>query len=183
MLHEVSSVAMKPDDALDVVYDPCPDTLERGDPYCSEAYNFVRNLCMPFIEKSKLLDKTPKRIYVSRARATKRRIINERELIEYLGKYGFHTIYLEDLGIEQMVYFYNADIIISPHGAGLVNSIFCKKGASTIEICSKTMTSLKHFSHIAECMELKYKRIQDVQCDDNDINSDMYVPLYELRCA
>jgi capsular polysaccharide biosynthesis protein len=76
-----------------------------------------------------------------------------------------------------MAYFYNADLIISPHGAGLANLMFCKESTRVIELCSKTMTHMKHFEHIAAVMKLNYTRFQDVIPDSESNDSNMTVKL------
>ena len=78
-------------------------------------------------------------------------------------------------GIEQMAYFYNASIVISPHGAGLTNILFCKPNTRIIEIASSAMNSLQHFQHIANTMSLDYIRFGDVIADPENINSNMIV--------
>ena len=120
----------------------------------------------------------PKRLYISRARATKRTVKNESDLITHLRAFGVHVLYLEDLGgLEQMAYFYNADLIISSHGAGLANLMFCKESTRVIELCSKAMTHMKHFEHIATVMKLEYTRFQDVIPDSDSNDSNMTVKL------
>lgn len=74
----------------------------------------------------------PKRIYVPRV--ARRKIINEQEIIELLKYYGFSIMVPEKCCIhEQMKYFYNADIIVTPHGANCANLLFTKEGASMVE--------------------------------------------------
>lgn len=69
-----------------------------------------------------------RRIYVSRKNASIRTIQNEVELIEFLSKYGFETIYAEKLPYgEQVELFQQAEIIVSIHGAGLTNIMFSDK--------------------------------------------------------
>ncbi|WP_276497629.1 glycosyltransferase family 61 protein [Pontibacter litorisediminis] len=65
------------------------------------------------------------RVYVSRGKAKTRRIINEVELITLLKKHGFKTIYAEELDYGQQIQlFYDAEAVVSPHGAGLTNILF-----------------------------------------------------------
>lgn len=74
-------------------------------------------------------------IYISRNHGTKRTIENEEELLFILKSYNFKILYLEELSIlEQISYFAHAKIIIAPHGAGLVNLNYCKKGTVILEL-------------------------------------------------
>jgi capsular polysaccharide biosynthesis protein len=77
------------------------------------------------------------RIYISRENAKYRRVLNEPEVKELLGAYGFITVSPEDLSLEeQIAMFAGAKIIIAPHGSGLTNIIFCQPGTKVIELIS-----------------------------------------------
>ena len=77
-------------------------------------------------------EKYPKRIYVPRV--ARRKIINEQEIIDLLKHYGFEIMIPEKCSVhQQMKYFYNADIIVTPHGANCANLLFTQEGASMVE--------------------------------------------------
>lgn len=80
-----------------------------------------------------LKDKTfPKRIYVTRV--SRRKIINEQEIVDFLRSVDFEIIVPEELSIyEQMKYFHNADVIVTPHGANSANLLFAQEGATFVE--------------------------------------------------
>ncbi|MDY6804001.1 MAG: tetratricopeptide repeat protein [Cyanobacteriota bacterium] len=79
----------------------------------------------------------PERIYISRNRARYRRVLNEEEVISLLSKYGFATIVPESIPWEeQIALFANAKAIVSPHGSGLTNIMFCQPGTKVIELFS-----------------------------------------------
>ena len=164
-----------PDNVLEVPYIPLPENLSRNDPYSMDSYLFLRENLIPHAKIYNMKHKYD-RIYISRSRATHRKILNETDFEEYLKSHNFHTLFLEDLGgIEQMAYFYNASVIISPHGAGLTNILFCKEGTEIIEIASNLMSSMEHFSHIAEIMKLKYMRYQNVIASSDSVDSNMII--------
>jgi len=61
-----------------------------------------------------------RRLYISRRRAKCRRIVNEKALCELLGRFGFDTVEVETLSFRQQVeLLHSAEIVVSPHGAGL----------------------------------------------------------------
>ncbi|HHP7245303.1 MAG TPA: tetratricopeptide repeat protein [Elainellaceae cyanobacterium] len=79
----------------------------------------------------------PKRLYISRSKARYRHVLNETEVIDQLQPLGFVPVVLESLPVSRQIeLFAHADIIVSPHGAGLTNLIFCKTGAQVVELTS-----------------------------------------------
>lgn len=75
------------------------------------------------------------RLYINRSDALNRRIANESELEKVLSKYNFSSHTLSNYSfMEQASLFHNAEIIISPHGAGLANLVFCQPNTKVIEI-------------------------------------------------
>lgn len=81
------------------------------------------------------------RIYVSRAAARQRRLLNEGELTAMLTAYGFKVVAPETLPVRQQIsLFAEADAIVAPHGAGLANLAFCAPGAKVIELFSPVYT-------------------------------------------
>ncbi|AFY82098.1 tetratricopeptide repeat protein [Oscillatoria acuminata] len=80
---------------------------------------------------------TPEKLYISRRKAKVRRFINEDEISTLLEFYGFKTVILESLSVqEQITLLAGAKTIIAPHGAGLTNTIFCQPGTQLLEIFS-----------------------------------------------
>ena len=74
----------------------------------------------------------PKYIYIKRIGA--RKLTNGDELAK---KLGFFTVIPEKLSVrEQMEYFYNADIVLCPHGANSTNCIYMHEDSVFIEIFS-----------------------------------------------
>ncbi len=76
-----------------------------------------------------------RKIYVSRAGARFRRVVNEDEVTGALLREGFEVVVPERLPIrEQARLFAGADVVVAPHGAGCTNAVFCKPGTTFIEI-------------------------------------------------
>ncbi|WP_261722494.1 glycosyltransferase family 61 protein [Wolbachia pipientis] len=93
------------------------------------------------------------RIYISRANASMRRIINEKELITELEKIGFKVIHLELLSpYEQAQIFNHAQVIVGPHGSGFANLIFTNPGCKVVEIdYDKPRSFYRQMSKIMSC--------------------------------
>lgn len=82
-------------------------------------------------------DPSDDRIYISRHKAQCRRIDNEAAIIPLLRESGFNLITCEDLSYrDQVRIFTRAKYVIGPHGAGLINMIFCCHGSNVGEINS-----------------------------------------------
>lgn len=74
-----------------------------------------------------------RRLLVARKGPT-RKMHNLAAVQDFLGQFGFETIYLEGMAIaEQIVMFQSAEFIIGAHGAGLANLLFCHPGTKVIE--------------------------------------------------
>jgi len=77
----------------------------------------------------------PAKIFISRQLAGLRCIIKEDILFQELETQGFVKVCLENLSWqEQINLFYHAREIISPHGAGLANLVFCAQKPLVIEL-------------------------------------------------
>ncbi|MGI0496380.1 tetratricopeptide repeat protein [Limnospira platensis] len=88
-------------------------------------------------QKSKLGQKTPKLIYISRHSAKYRRLLNEEAIAALLQQRGFITISPETLSVaEQAQVFSQAEVIVASHGSGLTNLIFCQPETTIIELMS-----------------------------------------------
>lgn len=65
------------------------------------------------------------RLLLTRRGASTRRFVNEDELVRALAPLGFDPVDLTELSFEdQVVLFADAEIVVAPHGAGLINTIY-----------------------------------------------------------
>ncbi|HLK65926.1 MAG TPA: glycosyltransferase 61 family protein [Bryobacteraceae bacterium] len=75
-----------------------------------------------------------RRLLVAR-RGPTRMIHNLDEVESFLAGYGFQTVFLEGMSMqEQLLLFRSAEFVIGPHGAGLANLLFCSPGTKVIEL-------------------------------------------------
>ena len=98
-------------------------------------------------------------LYISRQRASRRRIINENNLIHSLKEFGAKIVALEDFTVsEQMSLFQRAKVIIGAHGAGFTNIAFCPIGAKLIDIFPETRANpcFSIFAHQAGMRYVPY---------------------------
>ncbi|NEP40470.1 MAG: DUF563 domain-containing protein, partial [Okeania sp. SIO2H7] len=153
------------------------------------ACDFIKN---KFLDRE-ALDKLPRkneRIYISRRLASKRRIINEEEVVSLLEKFGFISVTLESMSIaEQALCLANAKVVVGPHGAGLTNLLFCQPGIKVIEIFSKKSTidiywllsnicGLDHYYLIGDKFDDSY--FLNPGCKDILVNLDSLLKLMRL---
>lgn len=75
------------------------------------------------------------RIYVRRSDSGIRNVVNEDELVAHLAEKGFKSFELSRLSfIEKVGLFAGAEVVVSVHGAGLANVMFCPGGAHFVEL-------------------------------------------------
>jgi hypothetical protein len=103
----------------------------------ADAYEWIRKEVENNLGGDKSSFENSNRIYISRNDADERRVQNESELMRKLSALGFKKYELSNLSVSNQVrLFQNAEIIVAPHGAGLINIIYNKnKGdLSVIEL-------------------------------------------------
>ena len=77
----------------------------------------------------------PTRLYISRRETANRRLINEAAIVTLLESLGFQCVTLESRSVkEQAALLATAEVVISVHGGGLTNLVFCRPGTIVIEI-------------------------------------------------
>ena len=92
----------------------------------------------------KKVERPHRKLFVSRDDAPARRISNAEEI--FMALKGWENITLSAMTIqEQITAFAEASHVISPHGAGLLNIVFCQRGARVIEIAQKELLSKKPY--------------------------------------
>jgi capsular polysaccharide biosynthesis protein len=75
-----------------------------------------------------------RRLYISRRKASHRRVRNEEALMRSLQGRGFRRYDLEDLGPQKQIQlFREAELVVAPHGAGLANLLFAT-GITVVEL-------------------------------------------------
>ena len=97
----------------------------------------IKFLRQTFLTRITSSNTNSEKIYISRARAKNRQLINELEVSRLLDTKGFKTVFLEELSVlEQVAIFARAELIVAPHGSGLTNLVFCSPNTKIIELFS-----------------------------------------------
>lgn len=106
-----------------------------------------------------------KRIYVSRKKVSKRKLLNEEEFYQVLKKYNFERIFPEALTFKEQVQTFNsAEVIISVHGAGLTSIIF-SENLKVLELYPPNFIRT-HYFMLSKALGFFYKYIIGYDVDD-----------------
>jgi capsular polysaccharide biosynthesis protein len=124
------------------------------------------------------------KLYISRAKAARRRIVNEDDVTSVLREFGFETIYAEELSFEQQVQIFSrARYIVSNHGAGLTNMLFMQGGGSVLELRHHTDCINNCYFTMSSALDLDYFyqtcAPQDPTADPHD--ADLLVDTDQLK--
>lgn len=107
-----------------------PSGRDRIEPW---AARFLRERFLPFAPAGA----GPARIYVERANARRRRLLNNDEVRASLEAAGFVSVDPGALGIrEQIALFRDARVVVGSHGAAFSNIVFCRPGTQLVELFS-----------------------------------------------
>ena len=97
-----------------------------------------------------------KNIYISRKDSGNRVMLNEDSVESFFKTKGYHVISLSGLSVDDQILIFNgAEKIVAPHGAGLSNIIFCKKGTKVLEFSFEGYNN-PCFIRIAQAINLDY---------------------------
>lgn len=134
-----------------------------------EIYDFYQNI----VKNIKNYDniKTPSKFYISRRTwlhndfsnigtnyTTRRKLINEDEIVEKLKQNGFEEVFTEKLStIEKIIYFSNATHIIGSIGGGIANVLFSKKSTKLEVLVSPTFLDVNNrFKYSLDNVDIYY---------------------------
>jgi hypothetical protein len=123
-------------------------------------------------------DERNQRIYISRSKADRRKIINEAELTKILIEHNFKIIYCEELSFSgQASIFSDARILISIHGAGLTNMIFMSPGAAVLELRYQNDRHSNCYFSLASALDINYyyQQCPPVNPESDPYRSDLIV--------
>ncbi|MDQ7084460.1 MAG: WcbI family polysaccharide biosynthesis putative acetyltransferase [Sulfurovum sp.] len=155
--------------------------------------NFNAKKMISKIKSTIPLSKTKYKIYIDRSASQSRRVINHKEIIDYLLSEGFIIVKLEELTVDkQLKLFKNAVCVVGVHGAGLTNIAFCSRGTKIIEILP-SLCATAAFWKLAKVMNLEYDTVLSSDPDFTVLNyitwkhepakynrRDVYIPLNNL---
>ncbi len=126
----------------------------------------------------------PRRIYVSRAGAAKRRLLNETQILRILKDLDVTVVHPERHAFaEQVGLFANAELVIGNYGANLTNVVFSPRGVTLFAITSEAMLD-DFFWDLANLKGGRYFSLHGKAASQTpDQNSDFYVDADELHAV
>jgi capsular polysaccharide biosynthesis protein len=133
----------------------------------------LRDIYADYYHKIDNANITSNKIYISRGKAQKRKILNEEVIIAILEEYGFKTVYFEEWDFEQQAKIaLNAQYLISNHGSGLTNMLFMKSGSSIFELRKRGDLHNNCYFALASSLNLNYfYQICDSENPSEDANT------------
>jgi hypothetical protein len=146
--------------------------------YTSEwVISYLRDKLIP---KAEQIDSSEhffsKKVFISRKKAVSRRILNEDEIFDLLDPLGFARYHLEELTVlEQVHLFHHAEVIIAPHGAGLVNLVFSQPKALIIELFQEREDDT--FWYLSQALGLNHHCIKTTEFKEGGGYTDTIIPL------
>jgi hypothetical protein len=121
-------------------------------------------------------DSGRKRLYIRRGNARTRWVVNEEQAVKMLeSKFGFSCITPDEMTVkEQAAAFYQAELVVGMHGAGLSNIVFCRPDTAVIELFAGV--SVAHYYNVLACKrQLKYYYAQLQAIDEINLYLDQEV--------
>ena len=139
-----------------------------------------------FLQKT--LD-VPTRLYISRRKATSRKLVNEEEVLRFLQSEGFIEFFPEDHSIvETASYFSKANYIVGVHGSGFANLAFIGKGTKVIDIVAPAhldpyywMLSNRNHSHYGYLFGEGERPNENQDLVKTKVDKDILVDLCKLK--
>jgi capsular polysaccharide biosynthesis protein len=160
-----------------------PSRLARVASYNPGAMRELRQVLLakfPLLPQADLGD----RIYISRAQAPRRKVLNEAAVTTCLRELGFAVVQLEDYGFaEQVSIMARARYLISIHGAGLTNMLFMPPGSKVLELQMQDDGTNHYYYTLAADLSIDYY-YQFCLPNDPDLtvqDADLTVNVEELR--
>lgn len=148
----------------------CTHDIDSNLPPRKEIYDFYKDI-VALVKKTYPIEDTPKKIYVSRRThlhndfsnigtnyTSRRRLINEDELVDKLIKEGYQEVFTEKLStIEKIMYFANATHVVGAIGGGISNVLFSPPTTKLEALISPTFLDVnERFKYSLSGVDVNY---------------------------
>src|SRR5262249_20776769 len=121
-------------------------------------------------------------IYISRGKAEKRKIVNEKEVVELLMRFNYEIHFFEDYSFtEQVEIMYQSKSLVGLHGAGLTNMLFMPANGRVLELRNRNDAQNNCYFTLASDLDHSYYyQLNDGNSRDTYV-VDVLVDLEELK--
>jgi capsular polysaccharide biosynthesis protein len=154
-----------------------PQIKAKVDSYDYKMIAQVRQFYLDYVlNEKKIAIDLGERIYISRKKASRKKVENEADIETILLKYHFTILNNEDYNfLEQVAIYSQAKYLVSIHGSGLTNMLFMKEGSGILEFHKKQTNDKdwhsKAFWYQAEALGFNYYQ---QMCEPTDLNDDYF---------
>jgi capsular polysaccharide biosynthesis protein len=109
-----------------------------------------------FLNKADLSYDPPRKFYLRRV-GKSRGIVNEAEVLDFFQNLGWAIVDTEAMPLAQQIrLFAQAERIVTLHGGGLTNLLWCQPGCQVLELCASTYLN-GVYEGLAESLRLNYR--------------------------
>ena len=113
------------------------------------------------------------RLYISQRKAARRKVLNEPAVERLRRRYGFQSLYFEDITFEEQVHLCtDANVLVSTYGAGLSNMIFMPEHVGVIEFCKFDDGRNYFFTQLAATLAHQYQLLYCAAADEQQLVQD-----------
>lgn len=154
----------------------CPSHTAPTGNYNSELIANIRNRFL-------VSQKTPnKNIYISREKAPRRKVANEKEVIGLLLQFNYEIHFFEDYNFEKQVEIMSqTKSLISLHGAGLTNMMFMQKGGQILELRNEGDDHNNCYFSLASALDHDYYYLTNNSDNEDTYHANITVDINRLR--
>lgn len=125
-----------------------------------------------------------RKIYISRAKAAKRKIINETEVARVFARHGFEIHIFEDHTFEQQVKLArSASVLAGLHGAGLTNMLFMAGRGKVLELRNEDDSHNNCFFAMATALGHAYYYLLNKGTSADTYHADFHVDVAALEAV
>jgi len=113
-----------------------------------------------FLDEGKQAHSGERGIFLSRERG-ERQVRNSAEVRRVVSSYGLEVVESVPASVEEQIrMFSQASVIVSPHGSGLTNLVWCAPGTRVIELFTRSFTP-PMYAYISHVLGLRYACLVD----------------------
>jgi capsular polysaccharide biosynthesis protein len=140
----------------------------------------INKLRGKFIKENEIIPN--RKIYISRQKAKKRKVLNENDVVDLLIYYNYEIHYFEDYNFEKQIEIMSqTKTLIGLHGAGLTNMLFMKTGGQILEFRKSNDSHNNCYFSLASDLKHDYYYLIGNKTFENLDSTDITLDIQMLR--